>query len=60
MEQQIITAVKAMRDAQKEYFRTRDKELLRKSKALEKKVDALINQYMNPQINYIDDGKGNQ
>lgn len=31
--------VKQMRDTQKEYFRTRDKDTLKKSKALEKKVD---------------------
>lgn len=31
--------VKEMRDTQKEYFRTRDKATLAKSKALEKKVD---------------------
>lgn len=34
--------VGAMRDAQKEYFRTRDKAVLRKSKELEKKVDYAI------------------
>ncbi len=31
--------VKEMRDTQKEYFRTRDKETLKKSKGLEQKVD---------------------
>ena len=35
MEKEIITAVKAMREAQKEYFRTRSHDSLRKSKALE-------------------------
>lgn len=35
MEQQIISAVRAMREAQKEYFRTRDVNVLRRSKALD-------------------------
>ena len=42
MEKEIITAVKAMREAQKEYFRTRSHDSLRKSKALEKRVDDMI------------------
>ncbi len=33
-----------MRNAQREYFKTRDREVLRKSKALEKRVDAEIAQ----------------
>lgn len=40
-----ITTVKAMREAQKEYFRTRDRQVLQRSKALEKRVDALIAEY---------------
>jgi hypothetical protein len=47
-ERQIITAVKAMREAQKEYFRTRSHESLRKSKALEKRVDDMIEEFFNP------------
>ncbi len=48
MEKEIITAVKAMREAQKEYFRTRSHDSLRKSKALEKRVDDMIEAYFNP------------
>lgn len=33
IEQQIISAVRAMREAQKEYFRIRDVNVLRRSKA---------------------------
>lgn len=42
-----ITTVKAMREAQKEYFRTRDRQVLQRSKALEKCVDTLIAEYDN-------------
>ena len=42
-----ITTVKAMREAQKEYFRTRDRQVLQRSKALEKRLDALIAEYDN-------------
>lgn len=48
MEKEIITAVKAMREAQKEYFRTRSHDSLRKSKALEKRVDGMIDEYFKP------------
>ena len=48
MEKEIITAVKAMREAQKEYFRTRSHDSLRKSKALEKRVDDMIKDFFNP------------
>lgn len=48
MEKEIITAVKAMRETQKEYFRTRSHDSLRKSKALEKRVDDMIEEYFNP------------
>lgn len=48
MEKEIITAVKAMREAQKEYFRTRDKQTLQKSKALEKRVDNMMEEYFKP------------
>lgn len=41
----IINLTAMMRDAQREYFRTRDHEVLRKSKALEKRVDAEIAQF---------------
>ena len=42
-----ITTVKDMREAQKEYFRTRDRQVLQRSKALEKRVDAFIAEYDN-------------
>ena len=48
MEKEIITAVKLMREAQKEYFRTRSHDSLRKSKAMEKRVDNMMNEYFKP------------
>lgn len=60
MEQQIISAVRAMREAQKEYFRTRDVNVLRRSKALEKRVDTLLAEYDNPQKDLFDNGTNNQ
>lgn len=60
IEQQIIPAVRAMREAQKEYFRTRDVNVLRRSKALEKRVDALLAEYDNPQKDLFDNGTDNQ
>lgn len=46
---QLLPAVKAMREAQKEYFRTRDRQVLQRSKALEKRVDDLLAEYNNQQ-----------
>ena len=60
MEEQIISAVRAMREAQKEYFRTRDINVLRRSKALEKRVDTLLAEYDNPQKDLFDNGTDNQ
>ncbi len=60
IEQQIISAVRAMREAQKEYFRTRDVNVLRRSKALEKRVDVLLAEYDNPQKDLFDNGTDNQ
>lgn len=60
MEEQIISTVKAMREAQREYYRTRDINVLRRSKALEKRVDTLIAEYENPQKNLFDNGTDNQ
>lgn len=37
-----IELVRQMRNAQKEYFKTRDKSILQQSKELERKVDAYI------------------
>lgn len=50
-----ITTVKTMREAQKEYFRTRDRQVLQRSKALEKRVDALIAEYDNKPKGLFDD-----
>ena len=60
MKEQIISAVRAMREAQKEYFRTRDVNVLRRSKALEKRVDTLLAEYDNPQKDLFDNGTDNQ
>ena len=60
IEQQIISAVRAMREAQKEYFRTRDINVLRRSKSLEKRVDTLLAEYDNPQKDLFDNGTDNQ
>ena len=49
MDKQFVAAVKEMRIAQKEYFRTRDKKSLQRSKSLEKMVDELLAKYDNPQ-----------
>ena len=47
---EFIELVREMRNAQKEYFKTRDKSVLLKSKELERKVDAfLTQQVMNQQ-----------
>ena len=39
---QFFKLVRAMREAQKEYFSTRSQQVLQKSKELEKRVDAYI------------------
>lgn len=44
----IFNLAVAMREAQKEYFKTRDYEALKKSKALEKRFDAEVQAYINP------------
>ena len=48
--------VKEMREAQKEYFRTRSKDSLKRSKALEKRVDEAL----SGQIGIFDDTKGGE
>lgn len=53
---QLLPAVKAMRKAQKEYFRTRDRQVLLQSKALEKQVDELIAEYDNLQKDLFRNG----
>lgn len=42
--------VRRMREAQKEYFRTRDKDVLRKSKDLERQVDLELQTDNNPSL----------
>lgn len=42
--------VKQMRDAQKEYFKTRSKESLMNSKTLEKQVDTELSTDNNPTL----------
>lgn len=39
---EFITTVKDMRDTQKAYFKTRDREVMRKSILLESKVDGMV------------------
>ncbi len=54
---EIINLVAKMRLAQTEYFRTRDKQVLAKYKALEKQVDQEIFLLLNPQdqqLNLLD------
>lgn len=41
---EFIELVREMRNAQKEYFKTRDKSVLLKSKELERKVDSFLTQ----------------
>lgn len=41
---EFIELVREMRNAQKEYFKTRDKNILLKSKELERKVDSFLTQ----------------
>ena len=48
--------VKDMREAQREYFRTRSKDVLTRSKDLERRVDYEIERT----IYYRNDGKGNE
>lgn len=44
---EFIELVRQMREAQKEYFRTRDRQVLQRSKVLEKRVDVLLAEYDN-------------
>jgi hypothetical protein len=46
----IVKETKTMRILQKEYFSTRDKQILERSKNQEKKVDAMIDHYYNPKL----------
>lgn len=46
---ELASIVAEMREAQKEYFRTRSTGALDRSKALEKKVDARVREILTPQ-----------
>lgn len=46
----IVKETKTMRNLQKEYFKTRDKQVLERSKIQEKKIDAMIDHYYNPKL----------
>lgn len=39
-----------MRNAQKQYFKTKQPDLLRRARALEKEVDAMISDRVNPSL----------
>ena len=41
---EFIELVREMRNAQEEYFKTRDKNVLQRSKELERKVDSFLSQ----------------
>lgn len=57
---EFVKIVYEMRKAQKEYFRTRSKEVLLQSKQLERRVDTLLAEYDNPQKDLFDNGTDNQ
>ena len=42
MENEFYKKVSAMREAQKQFFKTKDREWLQKSKSLEREVDGMI------------------
>ena len=46
-----LEVVSQMRSAQKKYFRTRDKDVLIKSKQLESQVDKFINDFNSQNLN---------
>lgn len=48
--EQFMELVKKMRSAQKEYFRTRSKDVLLQSKQLEKEVDMMIKEISNERL----------
>lgn len=53
---EFIELVRKMRNAQKEYFRTRDKRVLQESKQLECMVDAILAQQVDKQqLSLFDD-----
>ncbi|MCX6162226.1 MAG: hypothetical protein NTV87_12945 [Ignavibacteriae bacterium] len=46
-----LAVVSEMRSTQKEYFRTREKDVLIKSKQLESQVDKFINDFISQTLN---------
>lgn len=52
---EFFNAVAEMRDAQKSYFKTRSKDDLKRSKELERKVDAMIQYVRSPKIMFQDE-----
>ena len=46
---EFIYLVRQMRSAQKQYFKTRNKDTLRESIGLEARVDSFIEEYLNSQ-----------
>jgi hypothetical protein len=47
--ERVISETKSLRKLQKEYFKTRDYEILNQAKIQERKVDDMIKNYDNPQ-----------
>jgi uncharacterized protein Yka (UPF0111/DUF47 family) len=55
---EFVELVREMRNAQKEYFKTRDKNVLQRIKELERKVDAFPNELLKDYIRqYLDYSK---
>lgn len=52
---EFFNTVAEMRDAQKSYFKTRSKDDLKRSKELERKVDAMIQYVRSPKIMFQDE-----
>ena len=51
MKDEIIRKAKQVRDAQKEYFKTRSKEALKRNKALEQQLDTMLSRYSAGECN---------
>ena len=49
-EKEFYDLVRQMRNAQKEYFRTRDRRILTCSKELERRVDKALQEHFEPKI----------
>ena len=53
---QFVAKVSEMRNAQRSYFRTRDRAFLEKSKTLEKEVDKAVEVFYDPQGDLFEGG----